>query len=339
MNLTEQEYHDYPAWSYSTIARYARKGFSALATLHDKVTATPEMEFGSLVDSLVTRGIEETKKEYVVSDAPLPTPQIKEFYDALLKQTNAPLSRVDEELMRSLWSEISKNKFDSKRADIYKAQDYYDLCRSGKKVISSKDKDDAMQMYYAIKDHKYIGTLFDKSTKDVEYLYQLQLCRTMCDKNGVEHEVKCMFDCLKVDHKDKTLQPIDLKTSSMPGYDFADHWVKMRYDLQARLYSDVLNDLLSSLPEYVEYTILPFIFVDISRSDMTPVAFDYPQFDFSQENGLSIERNGKEYQYKGWPELLAEIVEYESTQAVVPSYITTEGPNDLLALISKDYND
>ena len=56
MNLSEQAYHDYPAWSYSLIAKYARNGFSAIATLHDKMKPTPEMEFGSLFDSILTKG-------------------------------------------------------------------------------------------------------------------------------------------------------------------------------------------------------------------------------------------------------------------------------------------
>ena len=71
LNLKEQDYHDYPAWSYSIIAKYARDGFGSLPTLHDKTKVTPAMEFGSLFDSILTRG-KDTLNDYVVSDASVP---------------------------------------------------------------------------------------------------------------------------------------------------------------------------------------------------------------------------------------------------------------------------
>ena len=71
MNLSEQAYHDYPAWSYSLIAKYARNGFSAIATLHDKMKPTPEMEFGSLFDSILTKG-RKTLDDYAVADFSVP---------------------------------------------------------------------------------------------------------------------------------------------------------------------------------------------------------------------------------------------------------------------------
>ena len=127
-----------------------------------------------------------------------------------------------------------------------------------------------------------------------------------------------------------TIQPVDLKTSSMPAYDFPEHFVKMRYDIQGDEYSDVLRIVLDSIPEYQDYTILPYLFTDVSRTDMVPVTYTY-----DQTAGLSFTKGEKTYTYKRWDDLLDEIIFYEEVEAKVPDFITTSGPNDLIDIISR----
>lgn len=138
-----------------------------------------------------------------------------------------------------------------------------------------------------------------------------------------------MPDLLVVNHKEKTIQPVDLKTSSVPAYSFGDNFIKYRYDIQAELYTDTLRKICDE-SEYRDYTILPFLFTDISRSDKVPVTFVY-----DPSKGFSYTRGDKTYRYKGWKELLSEILYYEESNAIVPNYITTEGPNDLIEVLSK----
>ena len=139
-----------------------------------------------------------------------------------------------------------------------------------------------------------------------------------------------MFDLLVVNHKDKTIQPVDLKTSSMPAYDFAEHFVKMRYDIQAQLYYDVLREVVYNISEYYNYQVLPFLYTDVSRTDMVPVTYSY-----DPSLGLSFTKGEKTYTYKGWEELLAEILVYEENEAKVPNFITTAGSNDLIDILER----
>ena len=143
-----------------------------------------------------------------------------------------------------------------------------------------------------------------------------------------EVEVRIMPDLLVVNHKDKTVLPVDLKTSSMPAYDFAQNFIKFRYDLQAELYSDVLRLVLNKIPDYRDYTLLPYLFTDVSRADKVPVTYEY-----DPSNGFSYTKGDKIYEYKGWMELLMEILQYEESEAKVPRYITISGPNDLMSII------
>lgn len=333
MNLSEQEYHDYPAWSYSTIAKYARNGFSAIATLHDKTKPTPEMEFGSLFDSFITKG-KQTLNDYAVADFSVP-PAEKGVLDVLAANCTCPQFHdisMNEVILTAETVKFYPNFKPQTRYDkIAKYSDYYDTLKSGKKLVSKADWDDAMEMYRVFREDPYLKTIFcTKSTKDIEYIYQVQF---VVDYETEVHgtvKVKCMFDLLIVNHKDKTIQPVDLKTSSMPAYDFAEHFVKMRYDIQGDEYTDVLRLVIDRIPEYKDYTILPFLFTDVSRTDMVPVTFSY-----DPSVGLCFMKGEKVYTYKRWDELLDEIIGYEDSRAVAPNYISVKGPNDLIEILER----
>lgn len=333
LNLTEQEYHDYPAWSYSIIAKYARNGFSAIATLHDKFEPTPEMEFGSLFDSFITKG-KQTLNDYAVADFSVP-PAEKSVLDVLATNCTCPdffdIS-VNEVINAAESVRYQPNYKPQTRYDkVSKYADYYNTLKSGKKLVSKQDWDDAMAMYKIFREDPYLKTIFGtKSTKDVEYLYQPQFVVEYKTKLHGTVKVKCMFDLLIVDHIFMTIQPVDLKTSSMPAYDFPEHFVKMRYDIQGDEYTDVLRLIIEKIPEYKDYTILPFLFTDVSRTDMVPVTFEY-----DPTIGLSFTKGEKTFTYKRWHELLDEIIEYENSNAVTPRYISVEGPNKLIDILER----
>ena len=334
LNISEQEYHDYPAWSYSMIAKYARNGFSAIATLHDKMKPTPEMEFGSLFDSMITRG-KETLNDYIVADFSVP-PAEKAVLDVLASSAST-CSHFDEIAMNDVLLAAESVRYQpnykpqTRYEKISKYSDYYDTLKSGKKMVSQEDWDDAAQMYRIFREDEYLKTIFGtKNTDEIEYLYQPQF---VVDYETEFHgmvKVKCMFDLLIVNHKEKTIRPVDLKTSSMPAYDFADHFVKMRYDIQADEYVDIIRLVIDKIPEYQDYTILPFLYTDVSRTDMVPVTYEY-----DTTMGLSFTKGDKTYTYKRWNELLEEILEYEESHAVAPSYISVKGPNDLIEILSR----
>lgn len=335
MRLSEQEYHAYPAWSYSKIVKYARGGFAALKTIDNKVEPTPEMRFGSLLDSILTRGLKATNATYAIATGPLPIPSVKAVLDLILVKTNAtPFEEITHEDWQKAMDECDyqpKRKFETKMQILNNSRNYYDLMASGKIIVSQQDWDDAMEMAKNIKTDAYLKNIFGVGNKDgIEYIYQPQFISTMHLDDSTAASVKCMLDLMIVNHNDKVIQPVDLKTSFMPAYDFADHFVKMRYDIQAQVCTTVLADKLKHIPEYKDYSILPYLFVDISRTDKVPVTYSYdPQ---AQPDGFSF----GEYTYKNWKQLLQEMLEYQDTDAVVPSYIKTDGPNDLLSILNRN---
>lgn len=334
LNLSEEDYHDYPAWSYSKIARYARDGFAALKTLHDRTEPTPSMEFGSLVDALITSP--ERAAQYSVMYREVP-PAEKKVLNRLAQSGVERLDDVPDSSFAIATEDCQyypKWGLDTRIRHLKEYGDYYETVASGKTPVSETDWLDATDMAYAVTTDAYLRTLFGKTDGDVEYLYQTQFLTQHTLPSGKTVPVKIMPDVIRIDHRKKTVQPIDLKTSSQPGYNFKESFLKFRYDIQASLYSDVLQEVMTANGCCDGYEMLPYLFVDISRTDKVPVTYRYDQTDFTQSDGLSFSSNGRTYSYKGWRTLLDEILYYESTSATVPLGMKTDGPNDLLEILN-----
>jgi len=337
LNLSEKDYHAYPAWSYSMIARYAREGFGAIATLHEPVEQTDSMRFGSLFDCMLTHGMD-VDKEFVVG-IKVPDAERK-VLDTLIQISDARyyIEVTDNELAKAIemTGYQSRWKFDTQKAHIDPFAEYYNEAKSGKTIVTQEEWSDAFEMLKAVKTDEYLSKHFKKDIEDnVEYIYQAQFKTEYSPFGGKDTvEIKIMPDMLEVNHTEKTIQPWDVKTSSVPAYDFAQHFVKFRYDIQASLYSDVLQAVINKIPEYQDYKILPYLFMDISRTDKVPVTYEYNPWSETQDGGLSFESNGRTIKYKGYRQLLEEIIEYETTMTKVPKYVTTTAPNDLVALLN-----
>lgn len=334
LSIPEEEYHSLPYWSYSLIARYAKEGFSAIANLHEPVKSTPAMEFGSLVDCMLTRP-SDLHNEYAVCDTQVP-PAEKAVLDAL-SNSKVPFEDLDNDAIQKaceLKGYQPRWGFDAKYKHLAEYADYYNLLCSGKKLVAKTDWEDAERIVQALLKNEVTSPFFKKSTEDLEILYQQQFVVSYKPIGSDEKiKLKIMPDIMVVDHKEKTVQLVDLKTSSLPAWQFKENFLKFRYDIQASLYSDVMDAVLDSEEEYDEYTIKPYLFVVISRSDFIPVVFQYDQTDPTQENGLSWTNGEKLYHYRGWKELLIEILLYEREKAVVPSHIDTTKPNNILDIL------
>lgn len=335
LKMTEQEYHDYPCWSHSLIARYATKGFSAVSTIHDKMEPTPAMEFGSLLDCMLTRP-EDFDNEYVVIDNEVPAaeknaiealiaanPKIKSLREWTLEEIK---DITDKAGYQSRWG--AQTKFDH----LIPYNDYYEKKASGLKAVSWSDFDDARKMKSKIWESDCTRDLFKThDTQTKEYIYQAKF-KIKYETSLGPVEIKIMPDLIIVDHENRTVQIIDLKTSAQPAYDFLENFLRFRYDIEASVYTYVLRQIMNNT-EYRDYELLPFIFADISRSDMVPVTYVYDCTSESQCNGLSFGKD-KVYTYKNWPQLLEEIMSYEQSNAVVPSNIDTTAPNDIVYLLN-----
>lgn len=331
LNITEEQYHAYPAWSHSLISRYATEGFSSLATIHEPLKTTPSMAFGSLFDTLITRS-DDFEKEYAIMDT-CPPPAEKNVLDTLAKMTDKPFDLIPDSIIQDAIAQCSyqgRLKYETQLAKLSAYSNYFNTVASGKTIVSSEDFNDAVEMSKALHENSYAGNLFQNGTIDgVEYLYQLKFV-VKGTFGGKEVELKIMPDLVVVNHNLKYIQPVDLKTSSVPAHTWwKENFIKYRYDIQAELYSDVLRVIKNRKGSGMEdYDILPYIFTDISRTDKVPVSYIY-----DPRQPLSF----GEYTYRGYRGLLTEMIHYEEEHAKVPNNIKVDEANDLRELLNSKY--
>lgn len=305
--VTEPEYRADPALSYSTLAKYERKGrFNALPTLFDKDTS-PSLTFGSLVDCLLTGTKEEFNAQFLVAEFPKLSDALVLIANTLFARYGKVVDDVDEmfgeahyyatveEMPDNCLSEVGKkcdfwanDKWDNIRAKKIREggiSEYYKLLvlADGKEVINQKDVDDAYAAVEVLKTSDNTRFYFAPNNTEVdgiERLYQLKFK----GEDPISHtKFRCMADLIVVDYNEKTIQPVDLKTSSHNEWEFYKSMVDWRYDLQARLYWRLIKQNIEQDEFFKDFTLLPYKFIVVNRVNLQPQVWD---FTYTQAEGL-----------------------------------------------------
>lgn len=280
-NVTEEEYRKDSAYSYSTISRFRREGFNKLDSLFEKID-TPSLLFGSMVDCLITEGIDTFMELYGVTGIEMPSEKIikivQDIFDNVKdKEEDIELGMIDDATILD-----SINKFyyypnwkDETRIKVVKKEgsQYFSLLNYNrdKILVPNSLYTEAMNAVRALKTSENTKKYFDDIEKDgIEKYYQLKWKATL---NGIDY--RCMMDLVIVNHNDKTIIPIDLKTSSKPEWDFYKSFLEYRYDIQNRLYYRILKENLKDT-EYKDYNIVDYIDVVINKETLTPLVWVTP---------------------------------------------------------------
>ena len=93
--VSEKEYRQDPALSYSLLAKYEREGFNSLPHLFDKIS-TPSLTFGSAVDSLITGGKAEFEDRFIAAEFPSIPESIVVIVKDLFNMYNKSYTTINE---------------------------------------------------------------------------------------------------------------------------------------------------------------------------------------------------------------------------------------------------
>ena len=177
----------------------------------------------------------------------------------------------------------------------------------GKKVLSAEEYLTVRNIVASIKNHKFTREYFRKAGSELEIVYQLPI----------------FFN-----HSDKTIQPIDIKTTSGRTVHFPTSFRKYRYDIQAAWYTLALEYYKNNNIFYSDYKVLPFKFIVESTTDIgRPLVFTcskealytgrygveesiQTRLIFSNE---TIANGNKALKYKGFETLLDELIKLRNT--------------------------
>ena len=266
---------------------------------------------GNGVDMQLTRPIEEFNQKFHISNLQnKPSDTIKsivnQVYD-LVKEEVGELA--DKGVLRDHTSKILDScndhnyqpnwKTETRIAKIVEAWEYWEDLKAaeGKVVLSQEENDLISQIVMSIRTNPATSKYFERDTNFVEILDQYSI---YFNYEGIE--CKALLDRIIVDHKNKTIQPIDFKTMGDQTLYFPKSLRQRRYDIQAAFYTEALK----SKKVYETYTILPFKFiVESTVNPGNPLVFT------CSDELLDIGKNGRQpYKLCDKPYVASEYITY-----------------------------
>ena len=319
--VTEEEYRKSPALSYSTIARFHREGFDGLDKIFDKIES-PSLIFGSMVDALITGGQDEFDNTFIVAEFPnIPDSQVNvikylfnnysENYNSLLKIPDDLIIVATEVL------EFQKNWKPETRAKVIKENgvEYYNLLHIsiGKTLVNTKDYQDAQACVTNLKEYAFTSEFFVENNpfdKTIERLYQLKF---QGEYEGIK--LRCMADLIMVDHENKVVTPIDLKTSFKKEWNFPSSFIQWGYWIQAQLYWYIIRQNMDNDPLYKDYKLANYQFIVISNNSRIPLIWEYP--DTKAEVDCYYGKNN-EIECKNWRKIVKDLDYYLTNKPILP---------------------
>ena len=273
-DVSEEVYRADSALSYSRLSQFHKQGPKALIS-NEKID-TPSLRFGSLVDTILTAPEEFDDKFYVAD--------IDRFSDTvrkMIEQINgcefdkeSELSELPEWMLIQALNDAEYQTNWKPETRIKKlielGSDYYTVLKysTGKIVISPKELEEAQQCVMTLKTHPFTYKIFD-CNEDEEIFYQLKFKHTSGQIN-----MRIMTDIIKVNHKERWIQPYDLKTTGKNEEEFEKSFVDWCYWIQSGMYSRVIEKNISKDDYFMEFDILPFKFIVINRMSLTPLVWE-----------------------------------------------------------------
>lgn len=337
--VDEPTYREDRALSYSTLARFDREGFSKLDKLFDKIES-PSLTFGSAVDAIITGGEEEFEKNFIVAEFPPMSDSLQAIAKTLFNtygQTYRSISEISDDILAEVGASLdfyANDKYKNYRVKLIKegCQEYYNImyAAQGKTIINSETMAKVNAVVDVLKNSEGTRRYFaaDSPFDDtIERFYQLKFKATF---NNVDY--RCMADLIVVDHYNKQIHPVDLKTTGHPEWEFASSFVKWNYQIQARLYWRIIRENLDQHPIFKDYKLMNYMFIVVNKDTLTPLVWEFKR---TQHVGKLV--NGKNAQiiFNDPFEIGEELNYYLTEHPRVPEGISVVNVNPLEEQLAK----
>jgi hypothetical protein len=196
---------------------------------------------GGAIDMILTQPVEEFQKQYAVLEKSRPNGMMGIFIDAL------PLDLTEESSEEEYMEAYTKSGFKwsitnciKSLWELEKYRDYYMARKkcAGKTIISYDEYEEIMHCHDYIINNPYTSKYFINNDPNVELVFQYGF-------NFVWEDVpvKGFIDVIKIDHKNRSIQIGDLKTTAKSVKAFKRSYIQYKYYLQAALYKKAIEIL------------------------------------------------------------------------------------------------
>ena len=287
LGISEQEYRDLELPSYSMLSSISKSGIDVMQGTKNGIFS---LKFGSLVDDMCFDTDKVKKKYYQSGVVKAPTINVKKIVDRVIQ------SIIDSESDDNTFSIVKKKKLNSYSDEamdfsryggiittaafdnnVYQnysnnklmetvvsaGQQYFQdtLDSRGKVLIKPEMWNLALTTATTLATHEFSKGYFEEED-GIELFYQYKF---VTEVFGMK--VKGMLDILKVDHKNKIVYPVDLKTGELPVSKFPEIFLMYGYYIQAALYREAIITIVANDPDIEDYEIAPFEFLYISKEN------------------------------------------------------------------------
>lgn len=293
-DVTEDVYRKDNAISYSTASIFLKESPKCLLDKSKK--DSDSLRFGSLVDCLLTEP-EIVRDRFFISDIKNPSDQLVRICNHIKEHTTeVKFEDIEDNILTNAMNDENYCMTYSTKTRISYlikgASEYFNkLMLAGDKTIIDQDSYKLANLCVeSLKNNSFTYHYINDNPfdTDVENIYQGKLKTTLYVK-GVNIPVRCMFDKIIISHTNKTIQPIDLKTTSKYESKFDSSVLDWNYYLQGTMYVDILKDIIQRDDYFKDFTILPFTFIVINRYNRSPVCF---RLNISDEDELLLKEAG-----------------------------------------------
>ena len=295
--------------SYSRVSSFANDGPRALIKRKD--LSGDGIDLGKITDLLMFEP-HKYKEEFYVFDGTKPTATLGNLADIIL--LNYEKMPSDEELLKIVkingyWSGTKDEDKLIKKWDDENFRSYIEnmFRAKGKTLITNEMFMNAQDLVHTLKTHSHSKHIFRDPHKHEDFYDQYPL-----EFKYRDFVFRGIIDRLIINHADKTIQMVDLKTGSPGALNFMSSFMSYRYYLQEAIYSLGVEYIREKLGLDDEYDLLPFLFAYIGGNEHLPIVYEVTDtWHKAAINGFKT-RNG--YEYKGLNELLDEIKWHWSNQ-------------------------
>lgn len=277
-NATEQEYRSLPNLSYSRLSGFFREGPESLRTPFSGESSA--LRQGSLFDTMLTEP-ENLSAKFHICDNLSVTDVIREIVTTIYKASSESptlndvadsvyIEALGQHNYYNNWTIPSRIK-----KVISEGAEYFNMLKAAQsRTIVSTDEYNLIKsaLTYIEQLPKFANRIINNPfTNDmIEGLFQTKF---ITEINNIP--VKIMFDRLVVDHINKKIYPLDIKTTGYPEEQFEHSVLKWRYDIQAELYTDVLKKVISTDEYFKDFQVMAFEFIVINVRLLNPIIWVY----------------------------------------------------------------
>lgn len=283
MELTRENYYDSPRLSQSKLKTLL---YGPRAFLEEK---EPELFFeekkhfvlGGAVDTYLTSVVSFNEKYYISHLTEKPSDVVKSILYEVYSKAKDKIASDDsfknleflkQEIMDSCESHgYYKNlKPETRINKILEFLEYWDeiVNSDNKTIITQEEAEIVSNIVRKIGTNQYTSKYFQESSDDISVIKQLPI---EFELKGVE--CKALLDIVYIDHNNKTITPIDLKTIGESVKNFPESLRKRGYQIQVAWYVEALYQWKKN-NELKDYKILDFKFIVVSTTeDEEPVIF------------------------------------------------------------------